>query len=127
MRAAAVAAISLLALSAAAQTDRPPPQGPPPEAYAACATKAQGDACSVSLRDATVTGVCAQDLQSQSLFCRPDRPPPGPHGPPPEAIAACSGKADGASCSAALPDGSMRSGTCKAGPGQQLACLPQRN
>ncbi|MFT3840301.1 MAG: hypothetical protein QM723_25155 [Myxococcaceae bacterium] len=44
-------------------------------------------------------------------------------GPPKEAVNACAGKSDGASCSVVLKDKTL-SGTCHAPPNGQLACLP---
>lgn len=48
---------------------------------------------------------------------RPSGPPPdGPPGPPPEAVAACSGRTQGAACSFKTPRGDQMSGTCAAPP-----------
>ena len=48
----------------------------------------------------------------------------GQRGPPKEALTACAGKSDGATCSVVLRDRTL-SGTCHAGPnGEALACLP---
>jgi len=48
----------------------------------------------------------------------------GKRGPPKEALNACVGKSDGASCSVVLREHTV-SGTCHAGPnGEALACLP---
>ena len=82
-------------VATASDAGRPPmrPHGPPPEALAACTGKAAGDACSVTLRDETLTGKCAAPPfdAGAGLACRPDRMPehghgPGghPHGPPPD-------------------------------------------
>lgn len=49
----------------------------PPEAYAACDSKHEGDACSVVLHDRDITGTCAPDGESR-LFCRLSGPPPVP-------------------------------------------------
>ena len=51
--------------------------------------------------------------------------PRPPHGPPPEAFAACKGSSDGAACSVDLVDVEI-AGTCRQGPkGEpQLACVP---
>jgi hypothetical protein len=46
-----------------------------------------------------------------------------PRGLPPEAYAACQGKAEGASVTITLPDGKAMDGTCKAVDGK-LAALP---
>lgn len=47
-----------------------------------------------------------------------------PHGPPPEAIAACTDKAAGAACSVTFGDRTL-TGTCAAPPdGGTLACRP---
>ena len=112
-------------------------RGPPPEALAACASKAAGDACTVTFHDETLTGKCAAppaDSGATTLACRPDRMPdhggPGghPHGPPPEAIfTACEGKAADAACSVTLHDHTL-DGTCKAPPEgvneTRLGCRP---
>lgn len=108
--------IAALAISSAALADHPPRE-PPPEAYAACTAKAQGDKCTVTHDDHTINGACAGDAK---LFCRPDHP----HGPPPEALAACSSKKDGEECSVTVRDGSLKSGTCHTTPDEQLACRP---
>jgi hypothetical protein len=112
------------AVSIAAAAQERPRRTPPAEAYTACTAKAQGDACSVQMPDRAVAGVCAADPQ-QKLFCAPQgHGPGGPHSPPPEAVAACSAKQDGESCSVTLPDGALRSGVCRAGPGSVIACAP---
>jgi YHYH protein len=51
---------------------------------------------------------------------RDGRPPQ----PPPEALAACANKADGAQCSVNLPSGGNLAGQCHAPPGRKLACIP---
>jgi hypothetical protein len=50
---------------------------------------------------------------------------PGPHGPPPEAFAACKDLTDGAACTVTFHDDTI-DGTCHAGPGGHgpLACIP---
>lgn len=70
--------ISLMLANAAwAQPAGGAPQGPPPEALAACKALTSGAVCSfVGLRGA-VTGTCAAP-QGKDLACRPkDAPPPG--------------------------------------------------
>jgi hypothetical protein len=52
-----------------------------------------------------------------------DGPPPG-GGPPREALAACSGRSEGASCSFQGRGGESVSGTCGAPPDRPLACMP---
>lgn len=69
-------AVSLATLAPSARADGPPPL--PPEAYAACESKAEGDACSVQLRDREAHGQCAPDRDGKRLFCRLDDPPPPP-------------------------------------------------
>lgn len=50
------------------------PPGPPPEAFDACAESAEGDACSVELRDHTVEGTCQMDRSDDSLLvCVPEK------------------------------------------------------
>ena len=74
-----LAALSLTMTPPIAAADGPPPL--PPEAYAACESKAVGDACTVALHDREHQGTCAPDRDGHRLFCRlDDMPPP----PPPE-------------------------------------------
>jgi len=75
----AVAATFVGAMAAAAtvRAERPPL---PEEAFTACASSAEGDACSVQFRDQTITGTCQTEPSAGKLFCRPDRPPPRPDG-----------------------------------------------
>jgi hypothetical protein len=70
------------------RADAPPPpdqgrpaQGPPPEAYAACDGKKQGDSCRVKLGDREMDGTCENPPPGASesrLACRPAGPPPAP-------------------------------------------------
>lgn len=46
------------------------------EAYAACESKAQGNACSVEARGRTFQGICAPGRQEARLACRPSPPRP---------------------------------------------------
>lgn len=75
------------AIAGAAGAQQPPQPGPhphhrpPPAAFEACKGKSEGDSCSVSFREHTMTGTCATTPESE-LACRPDHPPPGP--PPPD-------------------------------------------
>jgi hypothetical protein len=60
----------------------------------------------------------------------PDAAPPDMsaehRGPPPEALAACSGKKVDDTCSFATPRRGTIEGTCKAPEGKPLACRPAR-
>jgi hypothetical protein len=106
------------ALAASAQDGGGPHRRPPPEAYSACSGKSASDACSVALRDRTLSGTCLAD--GSELFCQPERPP---HGPPPEAFQACAGKAADDACAVAIADRQL-DGTCQATPDAQLFCRP---
>jgi hypothetical protein len=67
----------MLANSASAQPALGAPQGPPPEALAACNSLASDAACSFSGRRGTVSGTCFAPQQGMALACRPkDAPPP---------------------------------------------------
>lgn len=47
-------------------------RGPPPEAFAACKSAAQNDACSLEMPSDTVTGTCQFDRRQQTvLLCVP--------------------------------------------------------
>ena len=139
---------SLATTGDAAADPGPPPHPhhpPPPEAFAACTSKAAGDACSVTFHEHTITGKCASPppgVTDTRLVCFPDGPPPGGgpggpggpggrhHGPPPEAFTACDGKAVNATCTVTFPDRTV-DGTCLGPPpnapadaGSRLACVP---
>jgi len=106
---------------AIAQADRDRPhRKPPQEAFAACSSAKQGDRCTVTLRDHSITGTCEQFPDTTALACRPDHPPP-----PPEAVEACKSAREGDSCSV-THDGHSLSGTCAKGPDASgpLACRP---
>lgn len=125
-----------------AMEDGPPPghrpPGPPPEAIAACAGKAAGDACTVELPDRQIEGTCTappEGAPDDTLFCLPEGAPPPPphrggrrgghHGPPPEALAACEGVAVGEACTVLLDDRTIE-GTCLTPPWNDAAaaCVP---
>jgi len=69
------AVTALLAIAVAAEAD---PPAPPAEAYTACDSKAEGDACTVTMHEHTITGTCATLPKETKLHCRPSGPPPGP-------------------------------------------------
>ncbi|HEX4337612.1 MAG TPA: hypothetical protein VH062_16980 [Polyangiaceae bacterium] len=104
----------------------PPPHGQPPqEAIEACASKAEGDACSVTFHDRTMDGTCRKGPNGEgTLACAPKGPPPGP---PPEAVQACANLAKGDACKVTFGDHTME-GTCVNGPSgnEPLACFPAR-
>jgi len=121
---------SLLAALAFAQEGDRPRHGPPPEALQACASLAQGAACSVAFRGETLTGTCERPLEGAALACRPANLPAPPdghgprHAPPREAVTACSGLQAAAAC-AFTHDGTNLTGTCATPPGgSALACRP---
>ncbi len=108
--------------------------GPPPEAFEACEEKSVGDECEFEGMDGTVTGTC-QEIEGD-LVCEPENPPDddddaGPPdddddmtGPPPEAIEACDGKAEGDDCEFETSQGDTITGTCKMIE-DVLACAPE--
>jgi hypothetical protein len=67
----------MIASLASAQPARGAPQGPPPEALAACKSLASDAACSFTGRRGDVTGTCFAPQQGMALACRPkDAPAP---------------------------------------------------
>ena len=66
---------AIVAIGVAAAADPPPL---PAEAYTACDSKAEGDACTVTMHDHTIRGTCATMPKETKLHCRPSGPPPGP-------------------------------------------------
>ncbi len=107
--------------AAVAFADPPAPPTPPQEAFDACASSKEGDACSVSFQGHTIAGTCAAFPGSSKLACRPNGPPP----PPPEAIKACASSKAGDACSVDF-HGHTLQGTCAQGPDGSgpLACRP---
>ena len=67
-------AVLLMSLTGAASAEGPPRL--PPEAYAACDSKREGDACSIVIRDMQIAGTCTTGDGTDRLFCRPSGPPP---------------------------------------------------
>lgn len=104
---------------AIAYADRPHHQ-PPQAAFDACARSKVGDACSVTLHEHTINGVCSEAPDSKALVCRLGHP----HGPPPAAIDACNGHNAGDACTISHGEHSI-AGTCERVPGDgPLACAP---
>jgi hypothetical protein len=63
-------------------------------------------------------------LQSAAAQPHGSFPPPPPHGPPPEAIDACDGAAEGDPCEFIGRFGERLTGECFAPPSPPIACLP---
>ncbi len=124
------AAAFVVLTTSAAFAQQGPPRGPPPEALTACQGLSSGAACAFTHGPRNVTGTCRAGPTGEGLACAPsDMGPGGPskghHGPPPEALSACSGKASGVTCSVTF-DGRTLTGTCRSGPnGEALACMPE--
>lgn len=121
--------LAVMSLSAVALAQH---GGPPPEALAACSGLSAGAACGFTHRGQNLTGACRAGPNGEALACAPPhlgRGPGGPGGPrtpPAEAVAACTGQSDGASCSFSLGDRAL-TGVCKAPPdgsSTTLACAP---
>jgi hypothetical protein len=114
------------AAATSASDDSHPHRGghrqPPAEAFTACTDASDGDACTVTLHDHTLDGVCraAPDGEDARLACLPNHP-----GPPPEAVSACAKLSEGDACSVQFDDRTI-TGTCAAGHSQEdpLACRP---
>lgn len=64
---------------------------------------------------------CAAGLLATAPASAQDGRPPGP---PPEAIAACSGKTEGAAVTITMPDGKSLAASCRTMPDGQLAARP---
>lgn len=107
----------------------PPPAdhagGPPPEAFKTCEGKPSGSRSEFTdTRGELLKGVCLDDGHGKMVL-RPDRPPAGHRKPPPEAYAACAGKAAGARAQFANPKGEAITGTCES-EGGKLVLRPDR-
>ncbi len=127
-----VAAVSLvLAASAFGQKDAPPAQEggrpqPPPEAFAACKDKQEGDKAELTgPQGQKITGTCVK--HGEQLFLRPDREGQGGQEgrpqPPLEAFAACKNKQEGDKAELTGPQGQKITGTCVK-HGEQLFLRP---
>jgi hypothetical protein len=64
----------------AALADPFSPPSPPKEAFDACASSKEGDACSVHFGEREIKGTCAP-FSGQGLACRPEGGPPPPPRP----------------------------------------------
>ena len=72
----ALPVLAILSLAPSSQAQPPsPPRTPPKEAFDACASLHEGDACTVKFSERTLDGVCTA-FQDSGLACRPNRPPP---------------------------------------------------
>ena len=118
MFAATVALTSLLGLAAAgaAKADPEARRSPPQEAFDACKSAKDGDACTVTFHDHSHAGTCAQ-FGTQGLACRPK--------PPQAAIDACASSKAGDACTVTF-DSRQVTGTCAAPADDVLACRPAR-
>ena len=101
-------------------------RGPPQEALAACTGLSEGAACAFTHDTHNISGTCRTGPNGGAVACAPAGGPGGMghRGPPPEALAACSGKAESDACSVTLR-GQAMTGTCRKGPGgEAVACMP---
>ena len=70
--------------------DAPPPHKPPQEAFDACKSHSEGDACTVTFNGHTLNGTCRKGPNGETdLACVPAHPP----GPPPNQNSTLSGSA----------------------------------
>ena len=118
------AALSFL-IAPLALAQAPSPPLPPQEAVDACAGRESGASCSFQHDGHNVAGSCGVIPGGTTVACHP------PHfhfhhGPPPEALEACKGQQDGASCQFTAPRGETIAGVCRNGPrGEPAACAPR--
>ena len=56
----------------------------PEEAFAACKDLSEGDACTVTLHDHQLDGVCKKVHDDERLVCLPPHPPHEHRAPPPQ-------------------------------------------
>jgi hypothetical protein len=73
----AFAAVALSTAPRKALAQSGPPRIPD-EAFAACESKVEGDACTVQLRERELKGTCVKEPSGSRLACRPDDMPPPP-------------------------------------------------
>ncbi len=119
-----VVALGLLGAQYANAEEGAKHRSPPPEALQACSGLQDGAPCSFTHHNHEVSGTCRTGPQGEAAACLPSGPHHGHHGPPPEALQACTGLQDGATCSF-THNGHEISGTCRTGPdGKGPACFP---
>ena len=107
-----------------AEDPQGPPPGPPREALEACSGQAEGASCSFTQGGSSLAGTCRHGPAGLPAACLPAGGPP--HGPPPEALEACSGMEEGAPCAVTL-GGNTLDGVCRSGPhGEARACFPSK-
>ena len=118
------AALSFL-IAPLALAQAPAPPAPPQEAVDACAGRESGAACTFQHGDHSVAGICHAMPGGTAVAC-------GPmhfhlmYGPPPEALEACKGQQEGATCQFTAPRGETIAGVCRSGPqGEPAACAPK--
>ena len=113
----------LIAPLALAQAPAPP--APPQEAVDACTGREAGAACTFQHDGHSVAGSCRAMPGGTTVACAPMNF----HlrfGPPPEALEACQGQQEGASCQFTAPRGETIAGVCRSGPrGEPAACAPR--
>jgi hypothetical protein len=113
----------LFAPLALAQEHAPP--APPQEAVNACAGREAGASCTFEHDGRNVSGGCLAMPGGGVVACAPLHL----HlrrGPPPEALEACQGQQDGATCQFTAPRGETIAGVCRSGPsGEPAACAPR--
>ena len=90
-------------------------RGPPPEAIQACNGLEDGAACSFTLHERQISGLCRARPEGKPAVCAPN--------PRPEALQACSGLEQGAPCNFTY-NGNQISGTCRGPQGKPAACRP---
>jgi len=114
-----------LVIARLALAQAPAPPAPPQEAVDACAGRESGAACSFQHGDHAVAGSCQVLPGGITVACAPTHL----HfrlGPPPEALEACKGQQDGASCQFTESRGETVAGVCRTGPhGEPPACAPK--
>ena len=76
-----VTALCLCPSLALAKNHERPRRAPPPEALEACAALSEGAACTVSLGDRELQGLCRAGPDRAAVACLPDRPEHGRRGP----------------------------------------------
>lgn len=119
---------ALLALAAfkaipASAQDRLQHRTPPAEAVQACSGLQDGAPCSFTHHEHQISGTCRVPPGGDAAACMPAKNMLH-HGPPPEALQACSGLQNGDACSFTHA-GHEISGSCRTGPdGKNLACFP---
>jgi len=118
-------AVLSFSIAPLALAQAPAPPAPPQEAVDACDGLETGATCTFQHHGHAVSGSCWAVPGGTTVACAPLHLH-FHYGPPPEALDACRGQQEGATCQFTAPQGETLAGVCRSGPhGEPPACAPK--